>query len=161
MGYDLMIVGPATRDENIDYTGAVERIAAGAYDQRTALHSGDEIGDLSASFDAMADAVQQKVAALELGVQQRQDFMAAFSHELKTPMTSIIGYADMLQKMKVSPAEQREAAGAIFHEGKRLETLSRKLLALMELDEAGLTLAPMPMENALRILGKALQKTDE
>lgn len=141
-------------------TEASGRIAAGAYDQRTGLHSRDEIGDLSASFDAMADAVQQKVAALELGVQQRQDFMAAFSHELKTPMTSIIGYADMLHNLRVPPAEQREAAGAIFHEGKRLETLSRKLLALMELDETGLELKPMPMEAALSILRKAAPFVD-
>lgn len=141
-------------------TRASALIAGGAYDQRTGLRSRDEVGQLSESFDAMAAAVQEKVAALELGVQQRQDFMSAFSHELKTPMTSIIGYADMLQKMKVSPAEQREAAGAIFHEGKRLETLSRKLLALMSLDETGLELKPMPMETALTILRRAAPFVD-
>ena len=56
--------------------------------------------------------------------------MGAFTHELKTPMTGILGYADLLRTMQPDPEEQREAAGAIFHEAKRLEDLSGKLLKL-------------------------------
>ena len=72
----------------------------------------------------MAGAVQDKVEALELSVQQRDDFVGAFTHELKTPMTGIIGYADLLRSMQPDPEEQREAAGAIFHEAQRLGSLS-------------------------------------
>src|SRR5699024_3746920 len=97
----------------------------------TGVHTGDEIGALSEDFDRMAAAVQEKVAALELSVQQREDFMGAFTHELKTPMTGILGYADLLRTMQPDPEEQREAAGAIFHEAKRLEDLSGKLLKLL------------------------------
>ena len=125
---------------------ASRRIAAGDYALRTGIHTGDEIGDLSESFDQMAAAVQDKIDALELSVQQREDFMGAFTHELKTPMTGIIGYADLLRTMQPDPAEQREAAGAIFHEAKRLEDLSGKLLKLLHLDEEALTLAPLPLD---------------
>ena len=52
------------------------------------------------------------------------------------------GYADMLRSMQVDPAEQKEAAGAIFHETKRLESLSQKLLQLMRLSEEPVALAP-------------------
>lgn len=123
-------------------TRASGEIAAGAFDRRTALPGGDEVAQLSRSFDHMAAAVQDKVEQLELSVQQRDDFMGAFTHELKTPMTSIIGYADMLRSMQVDPAEQKEAAGAIFHEAKRLESLSQKLLQLMRLSEEPVALAP-------------------
>src|SRR5699024_676139 len=81
-------------------------IAAGAYDRRTAVPGDDEIAQLSRSFDHMAAAVEDKVAQLELSVRQRDDFMGAFTHELKTPMTSIIGYADMLRSMHCDPDEQ-------------------------------------------------------
>ena len=91
-------------------TDAGAQIAAGDYARRTDLHTGDEIEELSRSFDKMADAVQEKIADLEADVQRREDFVGAFTHELKTPMTSIIGYADMLHTMQTDPDEQREAA---------------------------------------------------
>ena len=93
----------------------------------------------------MADAVQEKIADLEADVQRREDFVGAFTHELKTPMTSIIGYADMLHTMQTDPDEQREAAAAIVHEGRRLEALSRKLLALLGLNEEGVELTAVPL----------------
>ncbi len=126
-------------------TAASAEIADGDYARRTSLHTGDEIETLSASFDKMADAVQEKITALQADVQQREDFMGAFAHELKTPMTSIIGYADMLRTIQTTPAEQHEAAGAIYHEGRRLEALSGKLLALLGLGEEGLELRPTPL----------------
>lgn len=128
------------------------RIAAGDYAGRTALHTGDEVEQVSASFDAMAGAVQDKVAQLEASVRQREDFMAAFTHELKTPMTSIIGYADMLRAMQADPADQQEAAAAIYHEGRRLESLSRKLL---ELSDVPLTFTDVPVQRVLDRLAEA------
>lgn len=56
--------------------------------------------------------------------------MGNFSHELKTPMTAIIGYADLLRSQTLSQEEQQAAANYIFHEGRRLERLSIKLLEL-------------------------------
>ena len=123
-------------------TTASAEIADGDYARRTGLHTGDEIETLSSSFDKMADAVQEKITALQADVRQREDFMGAFAHELKTPMTSIIGYADMLRTIQASPAEQYEAAGAIYREGRRLEALSGKLLALLGLGEETITLQP-------------------
>ena len=123
-------------------TTASAEIADGDYARRTGLHTGDEIETLSSSFDKMADAVQEKITALQADVRQREDFMGAFAHELKTPMTSIIGYADMMRTIQASPAEQYEAAGAIYHEGRRLEALSGKLLALLGLGEETITLQP-------------------
>lgn len=123
-------------------TTASAEIADGDYARRTGLHTGDEIETLSSSFDKMADAVQEKITALQADVRQREDFMGAFAHELKTPMTSIIGYADMLRTIQASPAEQYEAAEAIYHEGRRLEALSGKLLALLGLGEETITLQP-------------------
>lgn len=65
--------------------------------------------------------------------------MGSFAHELKTPMTSIIGYADLLRTQALTPDEQMEAANYIFTESKRLETLSLKLLELLVAKSGGLT----------------------
>lgn len=123
------------------------RIAAGDYAGRTEIAADDEIGTLSRSFDAMAGAVQEKVDALNLSVQQQRDFVAAFSHEIKTPMTGMLGYADLMRARPQSPVTQKEAADVIYHETKRLESLSQKLLALMGLDATG-AVAPRPVRDA-------------
>lgn len=126
-------------------TATSAEIAAGDYGRRTALRTGDEVEEVSRSFDRMADAVQEKIADLENSVQQREDFMGAFTHELKTPMTSIIGYADMLRTAQSDPDDQREAASAIYREGRRLEALSQKLLELLELSDQPLALGSVPL----------------
>ncbi|MFR1784517.1 MAG: HAMP domain-containing protein [Ruthenibacterium lactatiformans] len=114
-------------------TQASESIAGGAYGERTGLSGGDEIGVLSRSFDAMAAAVQEKVDALELSVRQREDFMSAFTHELKTPMTAVIGYADTLRSMQCEPSSS-SGRRTIFSEARRVEALSKvaQLLGLRE-----------------------------
>ena len=137
-------------------TEAGAQIAAGDYARRTALHTGDEIETLSRSFDAMADAVQEKIADLQADVQRREDFVGAFTHELKTPMTSILGFADILRSGEVSPATRRTAADYIYHESKRLEALSGNLLALMGLEQQPPQLEAVPLGRVLQSLRRAL-----
>lgn len=138
-------------------TAASTRMAAGDYALRTNIQTGDEIGLLSEAFDKMAQAVQEKIAALELSVRQRDDFVGAFTHELKTPMTGIIGYSDLLRSMQPDPDEQRQAAGAIFREARRLESLSGKLLQLMGLDDTPVECVPVPLETVLRAAVQAAE----
>lgn len=114
---------------------ASRKIAAGAYQERTRIRRSDEIGQLSRSFDQMAQAVETQVKWLGEAVQNRDDFIAAFSHELKTPMTAIIGYADILRTATADKEKQLTYATAIYHEGKRLEVLSGKMMDLVSITE--------------------------
>ena len=91
----------------------------------------------------MADSITEKMDALELAVRQREDFVASFAHEIKTPMTSIIGYADMLYQKEMKPQEVQEAAGYILNEGMRMEALSFKLLELITLERQEFLLEEM------------------
>ena len=136
---------------------ASQEIAAGAYDRRTALPGSDEIAGLSRSFDEMAAAVQDKVNALQAHVQQWEDFIAAFTHELRTPMTSILGYADLLRGAEVPAATRQKAADFIYHESKRLESLSGRLMELMQLNGNDLpSLEPVQLDGIFRQLTRAL-----
>lgn len=109
------------------------QIASGAYGQRTGLGGRDEIGALSRSFDAMAAAVEDKIRQQQLEVRRREDFVSALTHEIKTPMTSILGYAELLRTGVPDPEAREQAAGYIAHEARRLEALSWKLMELMHL----------------------------
>lgn len=123
-------------------SGSIRRLNAfarsignGRYNRRAKVTGMDEIADLTISFNNMAGAIEQKVTALEGYAKQQKDFVANFSHELKTPMTSIIGYADMLRSASLDPEDSFMAANFIFSEGKRLEALSLKLMDLVVLDK--------------------------
>ena len=106
------------------------QLAAGDYASRARVSGNDEVSELAVSFNQMADAVEKNVQALADAARQQEDFTASFVHELKTPLTSIIGYADMLRSGALNGEQSMKAAGYIFSEGKRLERLS---LALMDL----------------------------
>ena len=127
-----------------------KQIADGNLTKRNHNDSQDEIGELSRNFNRMADALvervkekEQEAIQKEREAKQQEDFTAAFAHELKTPLTSIIGYADMLSTIQMSEAEKSEAAYYIFTQGKRLESLSHKLLELVSLDKAPLVKKPI------------------
>lgn len=132
------------------------QIAGGAYGVRTHVTGEDEIGTLGKNFDVMAEKVADQVDELQLEVQRREDFLGAFSHELKTPMTAIIGYADTLRSVELEPEQSLRAANYIFREAKRVETLSRSLLALMGLGEEEIKLSPVPLARVLRAVGVSL-----
>lgn len=134
---------------------ASRAIAAGEFSSRAPVRSEDEIGAVSRDFNTMAARMEETVEELRESVERQERFMGAFAHELKTPMTSIIGYADLLRGGTLSPEEGAEAADYIVTEGKRLERLSRKLLRLLALKGGGLTLtAASPAALVERIVGE-------
>lgn len=69
-------------------------------------------------------------------------FVADLTHELKTPLTSLIGYADLLRGGTLDAERRRTAAEALYHESARLESLSQQLLALNGLQADGVVLRP-------------------
>lgn len=112
-------------------TRATRRMAAGDYDYRARQVSNDELGQLTLDFNKMANALENNIMDLEDEVRSREDFVAAFAHELKTPLTSIIGYADMLRSRKLDEEKSFLSANYIYTEGKRLEAMSFRLLDLI------------------------------
>ena len=109
---------------------AARKMAGGNLTVRLNLKSKDEVGQLSRDFDHMAGVLQTNITAMEETMAAQERFMGSFAHELKTPMTSIIGYADLLRSQSLDARDAQEAANYIFSEGKRLESLSLKLLQL-------------------------------
>lgn len=74
---------------------------------------------------------ENEIHNLQDDAERREEFFASFTHELKTPLTAIIGYADMLRSKDMAPKPRFTAAGYIFSEGKRLEALSLKLMDII------------------------------
>lgn len=121
---------------------ASRELARGNLSYRAPVRSHDEVGQLAADFNRMAGQLEQNVKRIQESMALQERFMADFSHEMKTPMTSIIGYADLLRSQVLTPDEQMDAANYIFSEGKRLEALGLKLLDMLSLDQSKLQLVP-------------------
>ncbi|MDE7202138.1 MAG: HAMP domain-containing protein [Lachnospiraceae bacterium] len=111
-------------------TAATKKIAEGDYGERVAESGSDEVSQLARNFNRMAEAVNEKMQELSDSARQKEDFVANFAHELKTPLTSMIGYADRIYKKELPREEQKKAAWYIWNEGMRLESLSLKLMDL-------------------------------
>ncbi len=111
------------------------RFSRGDYKVRALEKGRDEITELARDFNHMADTISGKMDELTMQAKKQEDFSASFAHELKTPLTSIIGYADMLRTVECTREETLEAVNYIFQQGKRLESLSYKLLELIVSDK--------------------------
>lgn len=112
-----------------------QHITQGHYEERTNLIGHDEIVQLSKSFDEMAQATQTTIEQLKASNEAKEAFMSSFSHEIKTPMTAIIGFADMLRSYDCDQETIQKATGFIYHEGKRLEGLSQHMMELLSLND--------------------------
>ena len=75
--------------------------------------------------------------------------MGAFAHELKTPMTAIIGYGDLLRRDNLRDETRLMAAEYIVSEGKRLERLSHKLLELLLLQNEEIQMTEQSLPDLL------------
>ncbi len=109
-------------------------ISKGSLSKRCDIKTNDEVGTLARDFNAMVDA-------LEGNIKQQEQFISSFAHEMKTPMTSVIGYADLIRGQTLSDREIYESANFIVSEGRRLESLSQKLLELFVVKENGVKLS--------------------
>lgn len=134
----FFLVGHSLRPVQNLIRGA-NRIASGDYHLRIpkAREKGDEVGQLACAFNAMAGAVEEKVESLTQEVGRRKLLLGALTHELKTPMTAIVGYSDSILHMPLSPQEKDRCAQEIHRAALRTEALSQKMMELISLEETG------------------------
>ena len=136
----------------------VSQMAKGQYDTRAKIKTDGEVGDLVNSFNIMADRLEKNIEELEDTARRQEDFTAAFAHELKTPLTSIIGYSDMMRSMDLEKEEISEYSNYIFLQGKRLEKLSFTLMDLISLDKQKIEFNRISTEKMFNDIEKTVEQ---
>jgi signal transduction histidine kinase len=108
---------------------AARKFGRGEFDVRVTDYEGryDEISTLAEAFNTMADSLA-KVES------QRSEFIANVSHELKTPMTTISGFAEGILDGTIPPERERESLQIIVSETRRLSRLVRRMLEISRLN---------------------------
>jgi two-component system OmpR family sensor kinase len=115
---------------------ATQRLASGQSGVEVPVDGEDELADLGRAFNAMS-------LELERARESQRRFLESVSHELKTPLTSIRGYAEALDEGAVSPTE---GGRVIASEADRLQRLVFDLIDLARLGRAGFEVAGEPVD---------------
>lgn len=114
---------------------ATRALAEGDYESRVTPKGNDEITVLMEDFNTMAGQLEANIWELNDAVRRQEEFTGAFAHELKTPLTSIIGYSEVLMSTELSEEARMMSAGYIYRDGKRLERLAYKMMELVRVDK--------------------------
>jgi len=110
---------------------ATKSIASGNFKQRVQVSGSDEMGVLGEQFNIMADEVENKIFVLEEEAQRKQRFIDNLTHELKTPLTSIIGYSALLEQIPYDEETFKKSIGYINSEGIRMQKMISNLMSMI------------------------------
>lgn len=96
----------------------------------------DDISKLTDAFVAMNDAVQKREENLKEQAEQRQRLIDALAHEMRTPLTSVIGAARLIQNDNTAPAMREQMCDLIVRESRRLSDMDENLMKLTRMNGA-------------------------
>jgi len=139
-------------------TRATERFSADKPFELLERESEDEIGDLSSSFNAMAQTIQANQSRLSEGIlmaeqasASKSSFLASMSHELRTPLQGVIGLSDILVGADELDEQYRELASIIHQSGETLLEVVNDILDFSKLDAGMYEVNPKPV-NLIQLL---------
>lgn len=127
----------------------------GEYSTRVNLGLKNEFGELESTFNNMADKIQKEILLREASEKMRQKQLMYISHDLKNPLVSIIGYAELcLNKKNITLEEQRGYIDIIKHNGIRSNRLIENIFELTKLESSDFALKVEKIDFAeyLRVL---------
>lgn len=139
----LLVVYYQTRNLR-DAVRTVSRFSRGDFSARIRVRSSSEVAELADTFNDMADRLTSTIADLRQSEQVRRDMVATISHDLRTPITAIHGYAETLfLKPALDKAQTKQYVGIILQS---TETLVKRVNELFELSKLDAQEAPMQRE---------------
>jgi len=117
-------------------TSAVKRFESGDYQQRIAVGSDDEMGQLGQAFNQMADTIVSTMNTINQNDAMRRELVANVSHDLRTPLASIQGYLEtvLIKESELSLEERQRFLDIIYHNVTMLGRLVHELFELSKLD---------------------------
>lgn len=115
-----------------------QQISGGNLDARANETGDDEFAALAKDFNAMADKIGEQVEELTKNAEQKQQMLDNLAHEMRTPLTSIHGYAEYVYGVELAPEDRMKAMNNIMSEAMRLKNISEKLLNSAFIRENGI-----------------------
>ena len=146
----MYIISKKLTNPLVKLSNVSKDIAKGEYNIRAVeSKKNDEIGVLEHNFNLMIDVIENNIEELKYLNESKQRFIDSLNHEIKTPITSIIGYSELLLKSNVSEEIKIKSLKYINSEAKRLETLNSTLLKLTLMREENRKLGKVELKEAI------------
>lgn len=111
---------------------ATKQFSEGNFESRAAVVTKDEVGELSTTFNSMADSIKDMITKLSYEKEKQKYFFDNFTHEIRTPLTTILGYTELLWKTDDEEVKDKSLF-YITSEGKRMLKMMERLLELSKL----------------------------
>lgn len=138
---------------------AVKQIQNGKYSTRIKNMGKDEIGNLSDSFNEMANSIDENITEIQKVSENRKNFIHDITHEIRTPLTSIIGYSSLIRSGKIDDMKTIiEYNNKIYEEGNYLNLISQRLIDIVLLDNKQIELEEI---NISKSLNKTIENMQE
>ena len=135
-----------------------EEIAGGNYQKRARINGKDEIGEFAQNFNAMADSVQAHIQQRSDITEERQRFIDNLAHEMRTPITAIMGYGEFLKYANYTPEEGAKAIDYIIHQSERMKSMSHKLMDLARLNNMEIVPQTIDLRKTLAYAESTLER---
>lgn len=129
---------------------AAAKLADGDYTAPLPAAKNDEMNALIRAFSRMNAAIDERETALRTQAEERQALIDALAHEMRTPLTAILGGARLLQQSRLSGSQQSELLDTMAREASRLSTMDERLLLLTRLDHEAPAFAPFDSQAMAR-----------
>ncbi len=133
LAISLFIILRRTMKPITQLTKVVDDMAEGNWESKAPETGKDEVATLGRHFNRMADKIQDNIQQIRQEADAKQEFVDNFAHELKSPLTSIYGFAEYVQKANIPEDEKIQCMSYIMDESKRLLQLSYTLLDMAKI----------------------------
>ncbi len=122
---------------------------AGDYTLRAARMSNDEIGALVDTFNEMVHGIEQREEELRVANRTKDEFLAALSHEMRTPMNAIVGWLQILRSNPGDPNVVNEAVARLDRNARAQVRLIEDLLDISRIVSGKMELRVAPTDLAV------------
>ena len=134
------------------------KIADGQYCERVYIKGKHELAAMASDFNRMAEIIEKQICFLENEAIGKQQFADNFAHEIRTPLTSIYGYAEYMQKAPLDEKEIIESAQYIMDEASNMKHIADSLLELATLRDYRPLKNEIPVPRLFDEISRSLEK---
>ncbi len=137
---------------------AVNKVKQGNFNIKLTKLGNDEIGNFGNHFNEMTIAIQDNLNKIQEVSENRKQFIGDLTHEIRTPLTSIIGYSSLINNDKVIDNNTiKKYSSKIYEEGKYIQQMSEKLMQMLLVENGSIDKKIINISEEIKIIVEELK----
>lgn len=130
-----------------EISSGIHQLAGGNFEHRVIISSRDEFGEIARDINLASEKLQKAVERGDFAESSKDQLVLNLAHDLRTPLTSVLGYLDyILRDEQMSPEQMKHYASIAFTKSQRLERLIEELFEITRMNQGMLKIDPKPID---------------